>query len=84
MTIAMTNDAAATCPNRGPRRHFTPTAGNRGMLHAFARRLSALARDHARQKRARRELESLLQADDHILRDIGISRHDLRRALMDC
>lgn len=84
MTIAMTNHAAATCPNRGPRRHFTPTAGSRGMLHALTRRLSTLARDRAQQKRVRRELESLLQADDHILRDIGVSRHDLRRVLMGC
>jgi uncharacterized protein YjiS (DUF1127 family) len=49
----------------------------------IARALSALHAAHARRQ-AIRDYTRLLQVEDHLLDDIGISRSDVRRALRDC
>jgi uncharacterized protein YjiS (DUF1127 family) len=43
----------------------------------------ALRAAHARRK-MRRDYETLLLCDDHIFRDIGLTRVEVRKALADC
>jgi uncharacterized protein YjiS (DUF1127 family) len=42
------------------------------------------ARAHPGTRKERRDYELLLLADDRILEDIGVTREEVRRALLDC
>lgn len=49
--------------------------------HAFRQRMNSLYRRLARAYQARRDLQVLRSSDDHILKDIGVSRSQLDAAL---
>ncbi len=51
-----------------------------GLLAAFGRRIEASRLAAARRRSAR----DLARLEPHLLRDIGLTRDDLRRALRDC
>lgn len=58
--------------------------GIREAIAASARRAVAAVHAAAARRRARREYRHLLDCEDHVLKDIGLSRIDLRAALMEC
>jgi uncharacterized protein YjiS (DUF1127 family) len=54
-----------------------------GVSGLIAHVAGAIRKAHARGK-MRREYRDLLLCEDHILRDIGVTRADVRSALADC
>jgi uncharacterized protein YjiS (DUF1127 family) len=57
-----------------------PMHGNFGVIG----RIRAAIRRTLERRRARHDYEALLGCDDHIFRDVGLTRDDVRSALADC
>ena len=47
------------------------------------KRIRAAAAEAHRRSVARRQCRQLLEVEDHLLRDIGLSRHGVRKAMRD-
>ena len=57
-------------------------AAERGLLHAVSLILRTL-NAYAEARRNRADMEVLSQLDDHLLKDIGLNAHEVRRAILD-
>lgn len=58
--------------------------GIREAIAASARRAAAAIRAAVARRRARRDYRRLLDGEDHVLKDVGLSRTDLHAALREC
>ncbi len=78
MMIAAQSTARAPVPNQSMRRN----SRRRSVPGTLVRRIADWSRARLTARQRRREIESLLMADDYILRDIGVSRYELRREIL--
>jgi uncharacterized protein YjiS (DUF1127 family) len=63
---------------------YTETTGSwHGISGITSRVVAAVRAAHARRE-ARRAYRQLLECDEHILKDIGVTRGDVREALTSC
>ena len=57
-----------------------PTSGFRSAVQTMAGRAAAAVRDTLARAKARHGYRHMLDCEDHVLRDVGITRADMRQA----
>ena len=63
------------------------TAADRGIrttLKSFATRATAAVHDARARAKARGDYRQMLDCEDHFLRDVGLTRADIRNAYREC
>jgi uncharacterized protein YjiS (DUF1127 family) len=66
---------------------FTATAAEitaTAAPHRITERIAAVVRAAVARRTARRDYQRMLEREDHLLRDMGVTRAEVRRALGDC